>query len=465
MKKSAIRWIALLFACVIHGSTEGKITLPAVFSEGMVLQQQTEVAVCGSTDKGSRKITVVTSWDKKRYVTTSDEEGQWRLKVQTSVYGGPYEMEISDGTPITIKDIWIGEVWLCSGQSNMDMRVSGRYGDPVIGSLDAIVTSDNPQIRMFTVGHKLSSEPQTDCKGMWQQASTETVPEFSAAGYFFARKLNEVLECPVGIIHASYGGSRVEAWMSLSGVVPYKGIPEVRNECILFNGMINPVVGYGIKGCLWYQGEANIDAPDLYTQLFPAMVADWRNLWEQGEFPFIYAQIAPYRYNKGENKGENSAYLREAQLKCLDLIPVSAMITLMDVGDERTIHPMEKQTVGNRFAYMALERIYGKKGFIAAGPIYRSMKIAKNQVVLTFDNVGKGLTSFRLPLTDFEVAGEDQVFYPAKARFGKDMKTVVVSSSEVDVPIAVRYAFKDYVKGSLYNIYGIPASSFRTDNW
>lgn len=465
MKESAIRWIALLFACAIHGSTEGKITLPAVFSEGMVLQQQTEAAVWGSTDKGSRKITVITSWDKKRYVTTSNKEGQWRLKVQTPVYGGPYEMEVSDGTSITIKDIWIGEVWLCSGQSNMDMRVSGRYGDPVIGSLDAIVTSDNPQIRMFTVKSKLTSEPQTDCKGMWQQASSETVPEFSASGYFFARKLNEVLGCPVGIIHASYGGSRVEAWMSQTGVAPYKGNPEVRNECILFNGMLNPVVEYGIKGCLWYQGEANIDAPDLYTQLLPAMVADWRRLWNQGDFPFIYAQIAPYRYNKGEKKGENSAYLREAQLKCLDLIPASAMITLMDVGDERTIHPMEKQAVGNRFAYRALECVYGKKGFVSAGPVYRSMQIEKNEAILTFGNVGKGLTSFRLPLNDFEVAGEDRIFYPAKARFGKDMKTVVVSAPEVDVPVAVRYAFKDYVKGSLYNIYGMPASSFRTDNW
>ncbi|MBQ8521413.1 MAG: sialate O-acetylesterase, partial [Bacteroides sp.] len=426
---------------------------------------QTEAAVWGSTDKGSRKITVITSWDKKRYVTTSDETGKWRLKVNTPVFGGPYQIEVSDGTPITINDVWVGEVWLCSGQSNMDMRVSGRYGDPVIGSLDAIVTADKPQIRMFTVGHKLTSEPQADCQGVWQAASSETIPEFSAAGYFFARKLNEVLGCPVGIIHTSCGGSRVEAWMSKAAITPYKETPGVRDESILFNGMLSPVIGYGIKGCLWYQGEANVNAPDLYTQLFPAMVADWRSSWQQGDFPFIYAQIAPFRYNNSLKKGENSAYLREAQLKCLDLIPASAMITLMDVGDDRTIHPMEKETVGNRFAYRALECVYGKKGFVSAGLVYRSMQIEKNEAILTFDNVGKGLTSYRLPLTDFEVAGEDQVFYPAKARFGKDMKTIIVSAPEVNTPVAVRYAFKNYTKGSFYNIYGIPASSFRTDNW
>lgn len=465
MKTCNLRLAILFMLCFISGNIAGKVLLPAIFSDGMVLQQKAEVALWGATDQYKQNITVSTSWNNKQYTTVPDENGQWRLKVETPSYGGPYHITISDGESLTINNILVGEVWLCSGQSNMDMRVSGRYGDPVIGSLDAIVTSENPCIRMFTVGSKLISEPQPNCKGEWLAASSETVPEFSAAAYFFARKLNEVLKVPVGIVHASYGGSRVEAWMSHEGISTFKGNAGVRNECILFNGMINPIVGYGIKGCLWYQGEANVDAPDLYTQLFPGMVTDWRRLWKQGDFPFIYAQIAPYNYNKGLEKGKNSAYLREAQLKCLDLIPSSGMITLMDVGDARTIHPMDKQTVGKRFAYKALEQVYGKKGFVAAGPVYRSMQIEGNEVTLFFDNVGKGLTSFRLPMTDFEVAGADRQFYPAKVRFGKDMKTLIVSASEVKNPVAVRYAFKDYVKGSLYNIYGLPASSFRTDNW
>lgn len=459
----------ILFALALYGiapqTAEAKVTLPSFFSDGMVLQQRSVVPVWGSSDGKSQKVAVRTSWNDKEYTTSVDGNGQWKVKVETPVYGGPYTLEVSDGETVFIHNVLIGEVWLCSGQSNMDMRTSGRFGDPVIGSLDAIVTSGNPEIRMFTVGSKITSEPLSDCKGTWQEASSETVPEFSAAGYFFARKLNEVLKVPVGIIHASYGGSRVEAWMSRESVEPYVGHPEVHDQCILYNGMLNPVVGYGIRGCLWYQGEANVDAPDLYMELFPALVADWRQRWEIGEFPFYYAQIAPYNYNKGEGKGKNSAYLREAQLKSLELIPSSGMIVLTDIGDSRTIHPMEKREVGKRFAYMALGRTYGKKGFPITGPLYKSMQVEGDKIRISFDEAGKGLTVFRQPVTGFEIAGEDKVFHSAEVRFGKDMQTLTVSSPEVKAPVAVRYAFKDYVKGSLYNMAGLPASSFRTDNW
>lgn len=445
--------------------TQARIELPSLFTDGMVLQQQSTVAIWGSSDKKHQQVTVKTSWNSGRYTTVTDASGRWKVKVETPAYGGPYTIEVSDGEPVLISNVLIGEVWLCSGQSNMDMRVSGRYGDPVIGSLDAIVTSANPQVRMFTVGSKMTNEPLTDCTGSWQEASSETVPEFSAAGYFFARMLHRVLGVPVGIIHASYGGSRVEAWMSSEGIAPYKDLEDVHNASILYNGMMSPVVGYGIRGCLWYQGESNMDVPDLYTRLFPSLVRDWRQKWGVGEFPFYYAQIAPNNYNKGEGKGKNSAYQREAQMKCLSLIPSSGMITLTDIGDARTIHPMEKETVGKRFAYMALGRTYGMKGFPVTGPLYKSMQTEGNRITLSFDETGKGLTAYRQPLTDFEVAGEDRVFHPAEARFGKDAQTVIVSSTEVEHPVAVRYAFKDYVKGSLYNMSGLPASSFRTDDW
>ena len=414
--------IMALFASflLLAEGVQARITMPSFFSDGMVLQQKSAVAIWGSSDRKQQKVTVKTSWNAKKYTAVTDESGNWKVKVETPVYGGPYSMEVSDGESVHINNVLIGEVWLCSGQSNMDMRVSGRYGDPVIGSLDAIVTSGNPEVRMFIVGSKMTSEPLTDCEGIWQEASSETVPEFSAAGYFFARKLNQVLKVPVGIIHASYGGSRV---------------------------------------------EANVDVPDLYTQLFPSLVNDWRKQWGIGEFPFYYAQIAPFNYNKGEGKGQNSAYLREAQAKCLGIVPSSGMIILTDIGDARTIHPMEKETVGNRFAYMALGLTYGKKGFPVTGPLYMSMQIEGNKIAVSSAEVGKGLTTYRQPLTGFEIAGEDRVFHPANAHLGKDAQTVVVSSPEVPHPVAVRYAFKDYVKGCLYNMFGLPVSSFRTDDW
>ena len=453
-----------LLAGVCSG-IHSEIKLPAVISDNMVLQQQSDVRLWGTADSGS-KVTVIPSWDNRKYTVNAGKDGSWSLNIATPSAGGPYTISISDGTPVTLGNVMSGEVWVCSGQSNMDMRMSGRYGDPVIGAMDAIITSRNPDIRMFTVGAKMTGEPLTDCTGKWEEASPATTPEFSATAYYFARKLNEALHIPVGIIHTSYGGSRVEAWMSGEAVAPYRGMPEVQNECILYNGMMSPLVGYGIKGFLWYQGEANMDYPDLYTRLFPAMVKDYRNRWGVGEFPFLYAQIAPNNYNKGgDGKGKNSAYLREAQVMCLDSISNSGMICLLDAGHPQTIHPMDKETVGNRFAYLAVGKVYGYDGLLVSCPLFKSAQPSGNEITVHFDNVGKGLTTMRQPLDGFEVAGEDRVFHPARARFGKDMQTIIVTSPEVPAPVAVRYAFKDYTKGTLYNQAGLPASSFRSDNW
>lgn len=336
------------------GDASAKVKLPAIFSDGMVMQQLGTVPVWGESDRKQGQVTVKTSWNGEEYTAAIGSDGKWKAMVETPRYGGPYSIGISDGETVTINNVLIGEVWVCSGQSNMNMTIDGSYNDPVIGALDAVVTSTDDNIRMFTVGQKMDSKPLAECTGEWKAASSENTPHFTAAGYYFARKIRQVLGVPVGIIHTAYGGSRVEAWMSAEGVAPFKDIEEVQNECILYNGMLAPVVGYGIRGCLWYQGEANVDYPDLYTRLLPAMVADWRQKWGQGEFPFYYAQIAPYNYGRGEGKGNNSAYLREAQTKCLDLIPNSGMAILTDVGYPNTIHPMKKEEVGDRFAYLAL---------------------------------------------------------------------------------------------------------------
>lgn len=450
----------VLFSALVM-TAEAKVKMPAIFADGMVLQQQSNVALWGTTDQKGKKITIIASWGKKKYIVDTDHQGRWRTKIATPAYGGPYSIEVSDGEKTTFNNVMIGEVWLCSGQSNMDMRISGRYGDAVIGAQDAIFAPANTNIRMFTVGLKMTGDPLDDCTGKWEESSCETVPEFSATAYFFAKKLNEITGIPVGVIHASCGGSRCEAWMSNEAAAQYNGDKRVQNASCLYNGMISPILGYGIKGCIWYQGEANTDFPELYATLFPAMVSDWRNRWDCGKFPFLYAQIAPYQYGK-EN---NSAFLREAQLKSLDLVPNSGMVVLMDIGREMTIHPMDKLPVGNRFAYLAMSKVYGKKIEGAEGPKYTSMTVEGNKLILKFEGTGKGLTTYRQPITDFEVAGEDQVFHPAQVRYGKDMKSLELTSPNVAKPVAARYAFKNYAKGCMFNSLGMPLSSFRTDNW
>jgi sialate O-acetylesterase len=460
--------LTALFATASVLPGYSKVSMPAIFSNGMVLQQLSDASIWGATTKHGGVITITTSWNNKKYTVKAGSDGTWRTKVHTPKYGGPYKITISDGEVLTLSDVEIGEVWLCSGQSNMEMRVWGRQGgDNMIGAMDAIVAKEHPEIRIFNVGHKGAGTPQTDCQGNWKGATTENIADFSATAFFFAKKLNEVLDgVPIGLVHSSVGGSVVQAWMSKESLQPWNGDEKINNRSGLYNGMIAPLVGYTIKGAIWYQGEANRETASYYTKLFSTMVADWRQKWGEGEFPFYFAQIAPFNYNsKNDGMNENSAYLREAQVKSLDVIPNSGMAILMDIGDSRTIHPANKEEVGKRFAYLALGKTYGKKGFPTTGPIYKEMRVNGKEVELFFDNVGFGLTTMHEHLGGFQVAGEDKQFYNANARLGKDKKTVIVTSDRVPNPVAVRYAFKDYVKGTLYNIYGLPASSFRTDNW
>ncbi|MNI41000.1 hypothetical protein D3C73_952390 [compost metagenome] len=284
-----------------------------------------------------------------------------------------------------------------------------------------------------------------------------------------------MLHVPIGLINDSYGGSTIEAWMSPDDLKPFtevkipaKGdsIKEVsRTPTTLYNGMLYPVIGYGIKGAIWYQGESNYERPQRYEDLFPAMVSSWRQHWDNGEFPFYYAQIAPYNYSLIAKPGTNynSAYLRDAQRKSLSKIPNSGMAVLMDIGEEKSIHPAHKKQGGERLAYLALAQTYGIKGFGAFSPTYESVSIEKNTATIKFQNVSNGLTSFGKTLSLFEIAGADQKFYPAKAAIKGS--SVIVSAEEVKIPVAVRYAFKDFVNGDLFGNDGLPVSSFRTDNW
>lgn len=468
---------ALLFILFTPASLSAKVRLPAFFSDGLILQQQTEASLWGWAKPGTN-VSIITSWNKKSYNIKTNDTGKWMLKVSTPVAGGPYTITISDGEPVTIKNILIGEVWFCSGQSNMEMPMKGYRDQPIKGSNDAIFTSANDQIRVYTVPRAVEKFLKDTTKtSFWKNAGPENTANFSATAYFFGRLLQQQLKVPVGLINDSYGGSTVEAFMSIDAL---KAFPEIkvhtatdtfrlnnRNATTLYNGMIHPIAGYTIRGCLWYQGESNVDRPDQYEKLFPAMVAQWRNEWGQGNFPFYFAQIAPYASPQyaGPNRTEklNSAYLRDAQRKAALAIPNSGMIVLMDSGEESNIHPADKETVGKRFAYLALADSYHWKGFAFQSPAYDSLLINGSTATIKFKNAANGLTSYGKPLTQFEIAGADKIYRPAFANIRNG--TIVLSSPLVSSPLAVRFAFKDFIVGELFSTEGYPVSSFRTDDW
>ena len=463
--------VTLFFVAITASISLAEIILPAVFSDNMVLQQQTDVAIWG-TAKPSAMVMVTTSWNKKRYAAQAEQDGKFRLKVSTTKAGGPYEITINDGKEVKLKNILLGEVWVCSGQSNMEMPMKGFKNQPITGSNQAIAESDNAEIRLFTVTKKTSLTPLNDFTGSWSEASPETVSQFSATAYYFGRMLQKVLKVPVGLINSSWGGTRIEPWISETGIKNFKWVKlpdpsatgniSQQTPTVLFNAMINPMVGYGIRGAIWYQGEANRNEPKEYQQLLPGMVQNWRSLWGVGDFPFYYAQIAPYDYLNGRT-GMSSAFVREAQLKAMDAIPGIGMASLMDIGEKTCIHPANKEATGTRLAYWALVRTYGKNGFAFSGPILKEMTVVGSQVKLTFNYADNGLTSYGKELSCFEMAGSDKRFFPANATITGTGVSLV--SPMVAEPVAVRYAFKDFIVGDLFNTEGLPASSFRTDDW
>jgi sialate O-acetylesterase len=472
MKKHVVvsYFVLMMFFSGWSPDIHAAITLPSIFGDHMVLQQQTHVAIWGNATPNA-SVNIRTSWNRNSYHVRAAADGSFKQKVETPVAGGPYSITISDGNAITLNDIMIGEVWVCSGQSNMEMPVKGFFNQPITGSNEAIVNSNNDQIRLFTVSRATSLEPQQDFSGQWKVGEPEHVADFSAAAYFFGLRLNQALNVPVGLICSAWGGTRIEPWMSEAGIrnfdwvqLPDKVVApseplSQQTPTVLFNGMINPMVGYGIRGAIWYQGESNRAEPARYEQLLPGLVENWRSLWGVGEFPFYYVQIAPFGYYGGQN----SALLREAQLHASTAIPNIGMACLMDAGEKDCIHPANKKAAGDRLAYQALAKTYGIKGFAADGPVLKDMTVNGNQVMLTFDHASNGLTSFGKELSCFEVAGANKRFFPAKAFITRE--GITLFSPDVNEPVAVRYAFKDYVIGDLYNNEGLPASSFRTDNW
>lgn len=471
--------LPLLFVLSLLTNLEvrSQITLPALFSDNMVLQQNEDVSIWGWAKKGSR-ITLTPSWDDQKYSCKADFEGAWKLEIPTPSAGGPFDIKISAGEEILIRNIMIGEVWLCAGQSNMEMPMKGFFGQPVKGSNIDILKSKNENLRFISVPRSKKTIPQKDFKGEWKLANPESVSNFSATAYYFGQVIQEILDVPVGLIEVSYGGSCVEAWISQERTFPYDGkaIPgpadstdiDNRTPSVLYNGMLHPVIGYNIKGAIWYQGETNYINSNVYTERFSTMVREWRNLWGKGDFPFYYVQIAPFDYllyGGGANKQRfyNSAFLREAQMKALDVIPESGMAVTMDIGEEKNIHPVDKKTGGERLSFLALGKTYHMKGFGYEPPLMNEMEIKDSTLIISFKNIPNGITSYGKEVKGFEIAGKDEVFFPANAQVRR--KSVELSSQFVEEPVAVRYAFKDYIIGDLFSTEGIPVPSFRTDNW
>lgn len=461
--------LVLLLLLICLPGLKAKVVLPSLIGENMVLQQNSRIKLWGKAISNT-VIEIKVSWNKDIYKVKSDSSGDWNLFVDTPSAGGPFSMIFDDGEALEINNIYVGEVWLCSGQSNMEMPMKGYLGQPVIGSTEVISEANpNVPIRMFTVKKNASKVLVDSVSGYWGTNTSSEVANFSATGYYFGLQLYKALGVPIGLIHSSWGASTIETWVPEDSIKKFSEISiahlnnDIRSKqpqqdaCMLHNGMLYPLKDYTIKGVIWYQGESNAKRYVQYVGLQTTFVNYLRTIFDNDKLPFYYVQIAPHR-----GSDENSVVMmRETQMKLEKLIPYSGMAVLTDCGEKMCIHPSKKELAGKRLAYLALYNDYGMCGIPAYAPVYKSKRIDKNKIILFFDRVGTGLTSFGKELSNFEIAGTDSVFYPAKAILLKDK--VEVWNDNVPNPIAVRYAFKNFVVGDLFGVSGIPVSSFRTD--
>lgn len=460
----------IIAALLAATSAEAKVTLPKMFSDGMVMQRETTANVWGNAEK-SATVKVSPSWTKKTYTAKADGNGKWKVAIDTPEAGGPYSITFNDGEKTVLDNILIGELWVCSGQSNMEMQMKGFKAQPVEGAMTDGLNSRDPQLRLFTVKRNSKFEPVDTVSGRWYEANTGSVREFSATAYYFGRMLRQVLDVPVGLITVAWGGSACEAWMTADWLkaFPDAKIPKSpediksknRTPTVLYNGMMHPLIGMAMRGVIWYQGEDNVNRYKTYGDMLATMIRGWRSEWNIGDFPFYYCQIAPYDYSL-INWDYNSALLREQQARVETMVPNTAMAVLMDAGLEYGIHPRKKRQAGERLAVLALKNTYNIAG-LPEFARYKDVEFKGDTAVVSFDK-SKEWVYFNNGTTSnlFEIAGEDRVFYPAKA--WTERNRVYLKSEKVSKPVAVRYAFKNWADGDLF-CDGLPISSFRSDNW
>ncbi|MEO5943857.1 MAG: sialate O-acetylesterase [Ferruginibacter sp.] len=452
----------ILFFC-LPMLTFANIVLPNIFNDNMVLQRNTTVKIWGWGSSGE-EVTITTGWDNKTYKTKTDNQANWNIEIQTPAAGGPYTLNFKGYNEITLNNVMLGEVWLCSGQSNMEYT-------PAAGIVngDAEITKANyPNIRFFTVPKISAKSEQINLPGQWQTCTPESMKYFTAVGYFFAQHLQEDLKAvPIGIINSSWGGTPAEIWFpaayiakdpvlstAAAKLTPVQWGPTEPGRT--WNAMINPLVGFKIAGALWYQGESNVGS-NVYDKTLGGLITSWRQAWGD-EFPFYFVQIAPYKYG-GNNIG--GAVIRDAQRKLLNEISKTAMVVISDISTPDNIHPKDKKPVGNRLANLALNNIYGINKGIVNGPLYKEIKVKDNKATVYFDNAA-GLHFKAAPSTLFEIAGADGIYHTATAKIVNE--TVVLTSKDVQKPTAVRFAWHDSDQADLFNSAMLPASSFISES-
>ena len=468
-----MRKLCCAIVALIGLTANAKVKLPQFFSDNMVLQQQTECNIWGWTEP-DQKVVVNTSWDKKILTATARKDGRFDVKVQTPEAGGPYQITFKDGDDVILNNVMVGEVWICSGQSNMEMLMKGYKAQPVEGAVEELLSCKDNGLRLFYGKRLASLELQQDLAGSWQEANTASVREFSATAYFFGKALRKTLGVPVGLICTAFGGSACEAWMKadwlkafpkVKQTITEEDVKKLQQRCptALYNGQLSPLVGYGIRGAIWYQGEDNVPRYDFYAPLLSRMIQGWRAEWKQGDFPFYYCQIAPFDYSVTDWALYNSALLREQQQQVETMVPNCRMAVLLDTGIKDVIHPRKKRQAGERLAILALANTYDVKGLPDFAK-YKEVEFRNDTAVVAFDR-SKEWVYFENGATsqNFEVAGSDKVFHPA-SKVWVNRNRVYVVCDEVKQPAAVRYAWRDWVVGDLMHD-GLPVSSFRTDNW
>ena len=504
--------LALSVSIALVPSVRADVKLPKILSNHMVLQSGKPAAIWGWADP-MEKVSVEIGG--KTASTIAGDDGKWALKIELPASTKPLELTVTGKNTLKVEDVLVGEVWICSGQSNMEWSLKQS------STADTDIPAANfPGIRHFRLTKNAINTPQGDVTGEWQVCTPETAGGFTGVGFFFGRELHKELGVAVGLVGTNWGGTPAEAWTSrsallaepsLKGMVenadaniasydpekaklnlekamadwklkseaakaegkPIPRQPQLANSPAvspgtpsnLYNGMIAPILQLSIRGAIWYQGESNVGRAFQYRTLFPTMIRNWRKDFAQGDFPFHFVQIAPYGYARGNPAADLTpcAELWDAQLFTLKTVPHTGMAVTTDIGNIQNIHPTNKVDVGHRLALWALAKDYGKKGVIYSGPIYKSFAVEGSKVRVHFE-MGAGLKAHDgKALTHFTVAGEDQKFVSAEAAF--DGESLLVSSAEVPKPVAVRFAWREDAEPNFVNGAGLPASPFRTDGF
>lgn len=457
----------LLFAIlmlVAASTSYGNIRLPHILGSHMVLQQNSEVTLWGWAGP-AEQIRVMVDWDTIDHTTTATSGARWSIKIKTPGAGGPYKIVLNGQNTVVLEDVLIGELWVCSGQSNMEWSADQGLKQSIAEAPNAT----NKQIRFFYIPKNTSDYPQDDCEGNWVVCNPEDMLHFSAIGYFFGKRLHSELNVPIGLINTNWGGTPAEVWTPREAVLSDAELSKGANTHtaypwwpkdpgLTYNAMIAPITGLPIAGALWYQGESNVDYPQGYAKLLQTMIDSWRKAWQK-DIAFYYVQIAPFRYGNRYT----GALVREAQTKLHDY-PNCGMVVVSDLVDNvKDIHPQNKADVATRLANYALAQTYGKTGLTYKSPRYGNMETIKDKIRISVLDAPTGLVSRGGSPAEFLIAGDDRKFYPATATLSGS--TITVYAKEVKTPVAVRFGFSNTAMPNVFSKEGLPLNLFRTDDW